>query len=302
MGCGQSSTPAAKPEVVKQEEAQPNTEPAKPAKGEATEGLKVGDKVSVSKDGGFEGEVLARTTTDVLVKGPDGEEVWCGVEDVRSRLKPGGAPCQPLTTELQVGRVVHTARGVTGTVAKHTTTDVCLKTEAGEEVWVDVEDITYLSVSIQGAVGLRDADIISKSDPYCVCQLEGKPDSKVETQTVNDNLEPLWNFEARMVSYVQGDALTFEIYDKDMGILKDDFLGRAKLTSEQIGAYGFFGDLQLEDKSGNLTKATLRVQVRLVNAEISQPEAEPQTQEPLAQEAAVEVVEVTPAAQRKCCW
>lgn len=292
MGCSQSSKAKApaKPEVVTADDKKPAAE-QKAASGEATEEkLKAGDRVSVSKDGGFEGEVVRCTTTDVLVKGPDGQENWCDVEDIQS--KSNSKATLPLQTEVKVGEVVRTSGGVSGTVTKRTTTEVCLKTEAGEEVCVDIEDITYLSVCIQGAVGLRNADFISKSDPYCTCQLEGKPDSKVQTTTVSDNLDPLWNFETRMVSYMPGDVLIFEIYDKDSDVKFDDFLGRARLTGEAIGTYGFFGDLTLEDASGNAAKGTLRVQVRFMNGEISQPEADPQ----------VKIEELSsPAGQKRSC-
>uniref|UniRef100_A0A7S1SF68 C2 domain-containing protein n=1 Tax=Alexandrium catenella TaxID=2925 RepID=A0A7S1SF68_ALECA len=286
MGCSQGSKSAGPPEEVKADRS-PEPDSAQAAK---EEGLKPGSKVYVSKDGGFQGEVLRCTTTNVLVRGPDGKEIWYEIEEIEDARAAPCTPGLPLQTEVQVGRKVSTARGVSGTVTKRTTTEVCIRTEAGEEIFVAIEDVTYLSLCIQAASGLRNADYIGKSDPYCICRLEGKPESKLETSTISGCLDPLWNFEARLVSYERGDTLSFEVYDKD------DILGRAKLTSNQFEGNRFFGDLQLEDDNGNVTKATLRLQVCLMNADAdgAQPEAEPTTAG-----RDVQVEEESPAPQSK---
>mmetsp|Transcript_182225 Transcript_182225/g.443467 ORF Transcript_182225/g.443467 Transcript_182225/m.443467 type:complete len:293 (+) Transcript_182225:112-990(+) len=292
MGCTQSS-PASKPEA-KEPQAKPEAsappEAGKPksALGAASK-VKAGDTVCVSLDGGFEAEVLRCTTTDVLVKGSDGTERWCEMEDVRAKATATGPP---LEIEVQVGQRVTSASGVAGTVVKRTTTEVCVKKDGGGEVWVDIEEISFLRVSIQGASGLRNADTFSKSDPYCICQLEGKPETKVQTQVTKDNVNPEWNFEVKMVAYERGDVLLFEVYVKDVAIKSDDFLGKAKLTSEQVEGNGFFGDLQLEDGS-NPCKGSLRIQVRLEKTELGQPEAEPG---PTVEE----VVKASPP--KGCCW
>mmetsp|Transcript_10252 Transcript_10252/g.28970 ORF Transcript_10252/g.28970 Transcript_10252/m.28970 type:complete len:296 (-) Transcript_10252:78-965(-) len=295
MGCTQSS-PASKPEA-KEPQAKPEAsappEAGKPksALGAASK-VKAGDTVCVSLDGGFEAEVLRCTTTDVLVKGSDGTERWCEMEDVRAKATATGPP---LEIEVQVGQRVTSASGVAGTVVKRTTTEVCVKKDSGEEVWVDIEEISFLRVSIQGASGLRNADTFSKSDPYCICQLEGKPETKVQTQVTKDNVNPEWNFEVKMVAYERGDVLLFEVYevyDKDSAASKsDDLLGKARLTSEQMEGNGFFGDLQLEEGS-KPCKGSLYIQVRWENAEAVQPEAEPGP--------TVEEFKASPP--KGCCW
>jgi len=287
MGCGQSSAQQkAQPEVSTADHAKP----AGTADAAVKQELRVGDRVSVSKDGGLEGEVVKYTTTEVKIRGADGKEHWCEREDVRIKTV-GSSP--PLEKEVQVGQVVSTAQGIKGTVTKRTTTDVYLRKEDGQEARVGIEDITYLEVCVRGDVGLRDADVAAKSDLYCVVQLEGKPHTKVTTPVASDEPSPMWNF----VSYAPGDALAVEVYSRDDANKVDVACGRARLAGEQIEGDGFFGDLQLEE-TGKPCKGFLNLQVHVKNPEVkaAQPEDEPQTRDDLVAE-----VSQAPRQSGWCC-
>merc|ERR1712194_599676 len=56
-------------------------------------------------------------------------------------------------------------------------------------------------LAIIDARDLRDADWLpggGKSDPYCICQIPTKPNSKVQTQVINDTADPMWRFECNI--------------------------------------------------------------------------------------------------------
>jgi ElaB/YqjD/DUF883 family membrane-anchored ribosome-binding protein len=116
---------------------------------------------------------------------------------------------------------------------------------------------TVVKVEIIGAKGLRSADVVGKSEAYCIVELAGKPESKAQTGTATDPKEPEWNHVVEVSGYRQGDSLTFTVKDSDP--LKDDILGRAALTADQVKA-GFVGDLPLVD-AGEGVEASLHVKV-----------------------------------------
>lgn len=112
-------------------------------------------------------------------------------------------------------------------------------------------------VMIAGATGLRNADWSpfsqDKSDPYCVCKIEDRPDVKIRTATVNNSLEPVWNHVERIESFKPGEALTFIVWDADVG-KKDDKLGNIRMDSSMFLPHGFVGKLNLQS-AGNTTAA-----------------------------------------------
>lgn len=98
----------------------------------------------------------------------------------------------------------------------------------------------HLTVKICSARGLRDTDFMpgkDKSDPYCVCEIMGKPDSKVTTPVVQDDLNPVWDFTAVMEGYEDGDILKFAIWDSD-----DTGHPAAKPAHNPFGEGADFGD------------------------------------------------------------
>eukprot|EP00927_Polykrikos_kofoidii_P077979 TRINITY_DN7485_c0_g1_i1.p1 TRINITY_DN7485_c0_g1~~TRINITY_DN7485_c0_g1_i1.p1 ORF type:complete len:1906 (-),score=343.15 TRINITY_DN7485_c0_g1_i1:318-6035(-) len=131
-----------------------------------------------------------------------------------------------------------------------------------------VEPPTKVKVTVVSASALRAADRslwgdVTSSDPYCVCQLVGKPNTKFKTKTIKKTLDPVWNQEFVVACYAAGDALEFSVMDYDVG-KADDFLGRAILDGEELRrAGGFAGDLALAD-CGTGHEATLRIMVEVL--------------------------------------
>jgi len=115
-------------------------------------------------------------------------------------------------------------------------------------------------VTITSANGLRNADWVGKSDPYCLCQVEGKQDVKILTPSVDDNLNPQWNYEAELVGYQILDALSFTVKDKDP-LKPDDVLGCASLPYESF-MHGFDGEIQLVQTPEGIT-STLQLKIEI---------------------------------------
>jgi hypothetical protein len=119
---------------------------------------------------------------------------------------------------------------------------------------------TPLQVTILGAKGLRVADWSSgegKSDPYCICELQGKPSAtKIQTDVVYHDLDPTWNHEATLTDHVMGDSLVFKVYDVDYVCL-----GSLVLPSEKFHPDGFEGELPL-DEAGEGVAAALRLKIQ----------------------------------------
>jgi len=114
-----------------------------------------------------------------------------------------------------------------------------------------------IKVEIIGARGLRNADFDGKSEPYCIVEIAGKTESKVQTKVAEDPKEPQWNHAAEVVGFSAGDSLVFKV--KDCDPLKDDLLGKVVVTEEQVKS-GFVGELQLSD-CGEGIEAFLKVKV-----------------------------------------
>ena len=97
------------------------------------------------------------------------------------------------------------------------------------------------SIQVGGAAGLKDADWIGGSDPYCVCRsgLAGTPwadkpsgGSEHRSKTVSNSAAPVWNL-AFPYFVPKGETpetweLHLRVYDSDIGL--DDFLGEATIT------------------------------------------------------------------------
>ena len=101
-----------------------------------------------------------------------------------------------------------------------------------------------LKVTIVSARGLRNADWVGKSDPYCICEVSGRSGSRIETKVVTDNLSPEWHHEAVLTGYCAGDELHFIVKDKDP-LKTDDPLGSVTLATGELIANGFEGELAL---------------------------------------------------------
>jgi len=115
-----------------------------------------------------------------------------------------------------------------------------------------------LRMVIVGARGLRDADWVGKSDPYCVCEVLTKPDTKVQTPVIKNTLNPTWDHETEITRFQPGDILVFKVYDQDVG--KSDFLGTVSLESKQFYPGGFDGEVPLAE-AGKGIEAFLKLKI-----------------------------------------
>jgi len=117
-----------------------------------------------------------------------------------------------------------------------------------------------LHVNIEGAKGLHTGDSVGASDPYCICEVIGKPDVTIKSHMVEDSLDPEWQFEDDIDGFALGDALMFTVWGRDA--LNNDYsLGKAFLTTHDImrSPEGFSGELQLHHSGEHL--ALLKVHV-----------------------------------------
>merc|ERR1712217_358221 len=80
-----------------------------------------------------------------------------------------------------------------------------------------------LVIFVEKCTGLKDADLIGKTDPYCYCKIEDV--GNVRTETKSNTLNPVWEQELTLAGIP--DPLTKKIemivYDDDM--FKDDKIG-----------------------------------------------------------------------------
>lgn len=126
---------------------------------------------------------------------------------------------------------------------------------------------TYLSnapvlvhVTLVKAQGLPRADWgYGLSDPYCICEILGKAESKIQTKIISKTLDPEWNHEAVVPLHEVGDDLVFNVMDHDWNNV-DDLLGKAILPSAEFYPNGFIGDLPLMGTRGYM-RSTLTVRV-----------------------------------------
>lgn len=108
-----------------------------------------------------------------------------------------------------------------------------------------------LRVIIVGARNLPNGDydrfrVGGLSDPYCTCEIPGKPRSRISTCVVDDTLNPTWNHECRISDFAGGDSLVFRVWDKDE-TKSDDLLAEpVELSAAQLlGPTGFEGSIPL---------------------------------------------------------
>jgi len=93
-----------------------------------------------------------------------------------------------------------------------------------------------LYVKILGCKGLKDADIVGKSDPYVKVYLMPGSDSYLKTKTIENNLNPTFN---TTFSYtiskeqVLNKTVVFQVFDEDK-LDKDDPLGEAQLCLRDV--------------------------------------------------------------------
>lgn len=131
-------------------------------------------------------------------------------------------------------------------------------------------------VTIISASGLRKADLMSLSDPYCICKVEGRPESTWRTSVQKNNLSPIWNESCILYKYRKEDDITFSVYDSDALFCtrcqyinkSDDYLGTITLASADFHPHGYAGELPLKDAGAGI-HATLKVAIEFVDDDVS---------------------------------
>lgn len=158
-----------------------------------------------------------------------------------------------------------------------------------------------VKIWIYGAKGLPPADPNGMSDPFCTCNLVGKPYSKGQTKARAKTLDPVWNEEFDdKHRYEEGDSILFEVFDFDKGG-KCDFLCRATLPSSSFHVPGGFkGMIDLVDgPKGYLPRLHIKVVVLALGelAEEPQKDAAEAAEAAPAAEAQVEAAPPKPAGE-----
>jgi len=114
------------------------------------------------------------------------------------------------------------------------------------------------------ARGLRDADWLpgcGQSDPYCICEIAGKPkETKVQTPVVKNNLNPVWDHYGELPGFRPGDDLVCTLYDKDF--ITSDYIGTVSLNSAQFYPHGFEGEVRLKDDDNAYLKLQIEPMVQ----------------------------------------
>lgn len=84
-----------------------------------------------------------------------------------------------------------------------------------------------LSVTIVKANGLKNMEMIGKSDPYAVVYI--RPLFKVKTKTIDNNLNPVWNETFELIAEdKETQSVVLEVFDKDVAS-QDSRLGITKI-------------------------------------------------------------------------
>ncbi|XP_038974602.1 synaptotagmin-5-like [Phoenix dactylifera] len=85
-----------------------------------------------------------------------------------------------------------------------------------------------LTLTVVKANGLKNMEIIGKSDPYVV--LSVRPMFKVKTKVINNNLNPVWNETFELIAEdKETQSVILEVFDED-NLAQDKRLGVAKLA------------------------------------------------------------------------
>lgn len=103
---------------------------------------------------------------------------------------------------------------------------------------VDTSDLELkpqgkLIVTVVKANGLKNHEMIGKSDPYAVVYI--RPLFKVKTKTIDNNLNPIWDQTFELIAEdKETQSLIVEVFDKDIG--QDQRMGVAKLPLNELVA------------------------------------------------------------------
>eukprot|EP00929_Paragymnodinium_shiwhaense_P059634 TRINITY_DN29859_c0_g1_i1.p1 TRINITY_DN29859_c0_g1~~TRINITY_DN29859_c0_g1_i1.p1 ORF type:complete len:1055 (+),score=229.04 TRINITY_DN29859_c0_g1_i1:171-3335(+) len=124
-------------------------------------------------------------------------------------------------------------------------------------------------VTIQRAIGLRNADWVGTSDPVCVCFIQDKDESRIVTPVISDNCNPVWAHREHLRGFREGDVVEFSVFDSDPTLFETkpedgDFLGRLILAGSAFWPHGLPLTQYTLEESETGGQATLEIQVELV--------------------------------------
>merc|ERR1719221_79439 len=117
-------------------------------------------------------------------------------------------------------------------------------------------------LKVKGAKGLPNVDgpLSKVSDPFFICELIGQgklsPQSKLKSEVVWNNLDPVWNHTIEVTDFEPGsDGFSFYIFDKNVNVA-DTVMGKAIVRSDlqsgwpEDGGVCFDGLIPLEGTLG----------------------------------------------------
>jgi len=117
-------------------------------------------------------------------------------------------------------------------------------------------------IGIKKATNLRAADFGfsgGKSDPYCTCELLGRPEGQIKTPVLRRTLEPEWNYEGEIEGCKPDDQLEFNVWDYDM-VGNDDLLGKVVLDFDRF-QHGFHGPLTMSNTGKKESTLLVKIDV-----------------------------------------
>lgn len=125
------------------------------------------------------------------------------------------------------------------------------------------ESTVTLQIELIKASNLYDADgvMTGKSDPYCICFIPGKEkSSKVQTQVINNDLNPVWNFKGELKGFHgHNDTLEVQVWDSDWG--NDTLLGKTVIHASELNLQsgGVQDSLPLSDCAHAQGEVTVKI-------------------------------------------
>lgn len=105
--------------------------------------------------------------------------------------------------------------------------------------------------------GVRSTALV---DPYCTCEVVGKPHTRIRTKVLARTADPVWNHQESIADFTIGESLVFNIWHKNW-MTKDVLVGRTKLASGRF-AHKHLDEELLLLQTGRGIKAQLRVKVQ----------------------------------------
>jgi len=122
-----------------------------------------------------------------------------------------------------------------------------------------------LQVTIVSAWGLKGSlaggvTSMGMTDPYCICEVMGKPHLRFQTLALDGINGPRWNHVNALEGFGADDSLRFSVYDRD-ALRDQSLLGSVDLPVWRVGKDGFRGELPLAGAGRDGDSAYLKLAV-----------------------------------------